>query len=154
MATGTASALNHMKTDAGFFKSVPADHFAARYTGDLNISKAGKYTFFLSADNDAALFIDGKRVILTNADNKLTEGKVTLTLKSGAHDIEIRYFENSGKQSLKLEWQGPDSGGARSVVQGKALTHTPEVAEPATPAPAPASQHPPESSASMCPISS
>jgi hypothetical protein len=134
-AVGAVGSLNHMKTDVGFFKSVPADHFAARYTGDLNISKAGKYTFFLSADNDAALFIDGKRVILTNADNKLTEGKVTLTLKSGAHDIEIRYFENTGKQSLKLEWQGPDSGGARSVVQGKALTHTPEPAEPAPPAP-------------------
>ena len=45
---------------------------------------------------------------------------MTLTLTAGEHDIEVRYFENTGKQSLKLEWKGPDSAGVRGVITGQA----------------------------------
>ena len=123
VATGTASSLAHLNTNDAFWKGGPADFFAARYTGDLNVAKAGKYAFFLTSDNDAALYVDGKRVALTDANDKTTETKVILDLAKGAHKIEVRYFENDGKQSLKLEWQGPDSAGVRGVITGKSLTH-------------------------------
>ena len=52
-----------------------------------------------------------------------TEYKVTVDLAAGAHDLEIRYFENAGQQSLKFEWKGPDSDGLREVVSGTSLSH-------------------------------
>ena len=45
----------------------------------------------------------------------------------------VLYFENGGMQTLQLEWQGPDSGGARHTIGGNALAHDTALAEPEAP---------------------
>lgn len=119
---GVFGQLDFMPSYDAFFFGGPTDRFGARFTGDLNVASGGRYTLYLSSDDGSALYIDGQKVI----DNDLTHGHltkaVTLDLAVGAHDIEIRYFENSGRQSLKFEWSGPDTGGARTVVDGDALS--------------------------------
>ena len=128
-ATGTATSLNHMNMVASFWSDGPQDKFAARYTGDLNVTKPGTYTFYLTSDDGSVLYIDGQKVIDHDGLHATTEKSVTLTLAAGKHDIELRYFENTGYQSLKLEWKGPDSAGVRSVITGPSLSH-PEADDP------------------------
>ncbi len=144
---GMVRSINHLDTDKSFFRGAGTDLFAARYTGDLNVVKAGTYTIYLTSDDGSALYLDGKKIISNDGAHGTREIKVTLNLKAGAHDLEIRYFENTGKQSLKFEWQGPDSGGKRAVVSDTALSYTPVpvVAEPPPQAdPAPAAPAAPE----------
>ena len=48
---------------------------------------------------------------------------MTLDLDAGAHEIEVRYFESYGAQTLALDWQGPDSNGERVSISGDSLSH-------------------------------
>lgn len=122
-AHGTVGQINSVSTNTAFWGGGPTDLFAARYMGDLNVVNPGKYTFFLTADDGSELYVDGKKVIIDDGISTTTEGKVTLDLTKGAHSIEIRYFEKIGTQTLKFEWQGPDTDGLRKVVNGTALSH-------------------------------
>lgn len=121
--TGTIQSLAWMWADGGFWKEGKDDLFAARFSGDLNVVNAGKYTIFLTSDDGAQLYVDGKLVVNNDGAHSTQERKVVLNLTKGSHDIEIRYFENWGDQSLKLEWRGPDSGGARKIISGPSLSH-------------------------------
>lgn len=122
--TGAFERLDFLPSYEAFYGGGPTDRFGARFTGDLNVAAAGRYTLYLSSDDGSALYVDGRKII----DNDLTHGTVTKTvtldLTAGAHDIEIRYFENSGRQSLRFEWSGPDTGGVRKLVEGPALAWT------------------------------
>jgi hypothetical protein len=122
-ATGTVQSLNMLGGSDAFWVGGAEDHFAARYTGDLNVTKAGSYTFFLNSDDGSALYIDGQRVIDNDGAHATTQKTVTLDLTAGAHEIEIRYFELAGGQTLALDWQGPDSNGARVNLSGNSLSH-------------------------------
>ncbi|MCQ0090464.1 PA14 domain-containing protein [Roseovarius sp. M141] len=106
-----------------FWDGGPADRFAARITGDLNVETAGSYTIYLTSDDGSALYIDGEQVIGHDGLHARSTLPVTLELAAGAHEIEVRYFENSGHQTLQLEWQGPDSNGAREIINGDSLSH-------------------------------
>lgn len=106
-----------------FWDGGPADRFAARITGDLNVQTAGRYTIYLTSDDGSALYIDGERVIGHDGLHARSTVPVTLDLDAGAHEIEVRYFENWGDQMLQLEWQGPDSDGARVIIDGDSLSY-------------------------------
>ena len=122
-ATDTVASLNHLRTKAAFWQGGPADHFAAVYDGTLEVKKAGTYTFYLTSDDGSALYIDGKRVINNDGHHATGEKRVTMKLAAGSHDIEIRYFEAAGDQSLRLEWRGPDSNNVRALVGGDSFNH-------------------------------
>jgi hypothetical protein len=130
-ATGTVASLNRPVSTNPFWAGGPTDVFAARFTGDLNVTRGGSYTFYLTSDDGSALWIDGQRVILHDGLHASTEQSVTLNLTAGAHSIELRYFEYYADQSLVLEWSGPDSGGRRAVISGAAFSHDDDGTEPA-----------------------
>ncbi|MGM0740504.1 MAG: G8 domain-containing protein [Pseudomonadota bacterium] len=124
-STGTVDALNMTRSDNPFWKGGPTNNFAARYSGELSVEKAGAYTFYLTSDDGSALYIDGVRVI----DNDNPHGDVLevveLNLEPGDHSIEVRYFENGGEQTLELDWSGPDTDGARATIDARNLTQAP-----------------------------
>jgi hypothetical protein len=91
------AALNTVGSVSSFWAGGPTDLFAARYTGDLTVAKAGTYTFFLTSDDGSELYIDGRRIIANDGDHGARELRTTLDLSAGAHRIEVRYFENFGK---------------------------------------------------------
>ena len=125
VAEGMVSDLDYFRTRDAFWDGGAINKFAARYTGKLNVTEAGTYKLFLTTDDIGALYIDGKRVInnKTESDSGLREGVKSITLDAGSHDIEVRYVENRGGQTLQLEWQGPDSDGIRTTITGDSLTH-------------------------------
>ncbi|MBO9436727.1 hypothetical protein J7394_21165, partial [Ruegeria sp. R13_0] len=121
--TGTASQLNTFRSNSSLWDGGPSDNFAARYTGNLNVAQGGVYTFYLTSDDGSALYIDGQPVIDNDGLHWFEEQSVTLDLSEGAHEIEVLYFEQGGEATLQLEWEGPDSNGAREVISGDAFSH-------------------------------
>jgi len=92
-----------------------ADTFASRHTGFLKITKAGKYTFYLSSDDESKLWIDGALVIDNDGLQTLREmdplpgyckpndghyvmkeKSGSVDLKEGFREIRIEFFKNRG----------------------------------------------------------
>ena len=101
--TGVVSALDRAKSDTPFWDGGPTDNFAARYTGALQVETAGTYTIYLTSDDGSALSLDGAQVI----DNDGAHATRRATLDLAEHALD------GGVQTLELDWQGPDTGGAR-----------------------------------------
>lgn len=93
-----------------FYPGGPADDFAARYTGDFDVSDTGAFTFFLTSDDGSRLYIDGQLVLDNDGLHGAIEEQVTLNLTAGSHTIEVRYFERGGGSVLDLDWSGPGFG--------------------------------------------
>ncbi len=121
-ATGLVANLDYTAGNEKFWDGAPNDFFAAKYEGQLNVSEAGSYTISLSSDDGSMLFVDGVPVLDNDGLHATRTRSVTLDLDEGSHDIEVRYFENGGSQTLQMTWSGPDTGGARVLVDGDALS--------------------------------
>ncbi len=83
------------------------DRFALRFTGAIQISKAGKYTFYTASDDGSRLYI-GKRLVVNNDGlHGMVEKSNTITLQAGSHPIVVTYFDNGGGDGLRVTWKGP-----------------------------------------------
>ncbi|WP_299852332.1 PA14 domain-containing protein [uncultured Roseovarius sp.] len=124
VAEGSIDSLDIYRSREAFWEDGAINKFAARYSGNLNVVTAGTYEIFLTTDDGAAVYVDGNLVV-SNDDpslDGLRSGFSEIELNSGSHSIEIFYIENRGSQTLRLEWSGPDSGGARETITGSSLT--------------------------------
>jgi hypothetical protein len=96
----------NLNFDWGFgtpFPELPADNFSARWTTRQNF-EAGMYTFNVTADDVATLFVDGEPVL----DVWLPvngSGSVSRYLSAGEHTIVLEYLERTGTASVHLDWQ-------------------------------------------------
>jgi glucose/arabinose dehydrogenase len=106
-------------TNGALWAGGPADNFAARYRGDMDIKKAGSYTFYLNSDDGSRLFIDGKMVIENDGLHAPVDKSVTLDLTAGPHKIELIYFEASGGSVIDLDWSGPGFARQDMVYDGQ-----------------------------------
>ncbi|MEO1242641.1 MAG: cadherin domain-containing protein [Pseudomonadota bacterium] len=120
-AEGVVGRLNYMTGNEAFWEGAPGDFFAAKYEGQLLVEEGGSYTINLASDDGSMLFIDGVAVLDNDGLHGTRTRSITLDLDEGAHDIEVRYFENGGRQTLKLSWSGPDTDGAEQVIGGEAF---------------------------------
>ena len=85
-----------------------SDNFAMVFEGDLNVQKDGSYTFILSSDDGAKLYIDGKEII--NNDGVHPPSKVhkkKIKLSKGAVKFKVEFFEAGGGEELNVSWNGP-----------------------------------------------
>ncbi len=82
------------------------DCFAIMAYGFINISKAGKYTFYLNSDDGSKLFLDNRELIDNDGAHGNIEVSAGIDLSSGKHPITILYFEKDGSQNLKLQYEG------------------------------------------------
>ncbi|WP_345115424.1 PA14 domain-containing protein [Hymenobacter algoricola] len=106
------------------------DNFSARYRGSLRIATAGTYTFYLSADDAAYLWLDNAALDAppTLATVTINNGglhavqtvQATVVLSAGLHNILIYYGENAGNNQLTLEYEGP-GGLSRQVIPATAF---------------------------------
>ena len=120
----SASALDHV-SGAGLVGMSQTDKaFAVRVTADLSIETAGNYTFYVTSGDAATFSIGGgvgRQTSVLDEATSSVETAVTFYLESGSHALDIRYFESSDAPVLGLEWQGPDSGGDRSILTSEYL---------------------------------
>lgn len=83
-----------------------ADQFALRFEGTLRIAKEGQYRFHIDSDDGSRLLIDGQNVVTNDGVHppKNEVGRTFLT--AGKHTVVVEYFEQSGGESLKVEYEG------------------------------------------------
>lgn len=118
VATGVVGQLKMSGSDP-FWEGGPEHRFAARYTGELDVSDTGTYTIYLTSDDGSAVYLDGVKIIDNDGAHAPVEKSVEIELDAGHHELEVVYFEKNGGQTLKLEWEGPASDGERRVISGE-----------------------------------
>lgn len=101
------------------------DTYALLFTGEIEITNAGDYTFFLSSDDGSRLVIDGVEIIDNDGLHGLKElsNEIPVSLDAGKHTIRVEFFEKYGAQKLFLKYQGPDSEDVKVTVPDTAYTH-------------------------------
>ncbi|WP_375435873.1 PA14 domain-containing protein [uncultured Hymenobacter sp.] len=120
----------NLASTAGGLSTDP-DMYSARFRGRILIPAAGTYTFYLTADDGARLWLDNAAVQATpiNADALINNGgqhsalteTATVTLTAGFHDILLHYGEGIGSNVLVLEYSSTNANVARQVVPASAF---------------------------------
>lgn len=93
-----------------------ADHYAMVFNGYFYVAEAGDYTFYTSSDDGSALYIDGNRIVNNDGNHGNVSKSGNTCLAAGWHQVDVHYFENSGGQSLSVQWEG--AGFSRQNIAG------------------------------------
>ncbi len=99
---------------------VQAD-FEAEWVGQLRIDRPGRYAFRLGSDDDAVLYLDGRRVVDNSGAHPFVtrEGEVTL---AGPPTLRLTFRDRGGAAAVRLWWRPPGAADW-SIVPREAL-HT------------------------------
>lgn len=82
------------------------DYFGYDFRSLIRIPEKGGYYFYVSSDDGAKLFIDGKEIVDNDGSHSLkcVAGKVAL--EAGFHEVKLLYFESYMGESLKVRMVG------------------------------------------------
>jgi hypothetical protein len=95
---------------ATYYSPGKPDEFSGRFQGQLYVTTAGRYTFYLGSDDAAYLFIDNNTqpVAVNQGDTfPFRETSGSCTLAAGLHAVRVLYGEHGGSQGLVLQYDGP-----------------------------------------------
>ena len=115
----STSQINFAPVTTAFYGTPYVDHFAAKYSGFIDIPSSGTYIFYLSSDDGSRLKIDGSNLINNDLVHAMKEITGSATLSQGLHPIEVEFFENLGSAGLILQWKQP--GGSKQIVPATVL---------------------------------
>jgi len=82
-------------------------YFSIDFEGYIKIPKNGEYTFYLATNDGGRLYIDNIMLLNNDGLHPVVEINKTITLKAGFHPISVKYFQEGGRNGLKVSWQGP-----------------------------------------------
>ncbi|WP_144669040.1 PA14 domain-containing protein [Dokdonia sp. Hel_I_53] len=91
------------------------DTYGLRFKGYFNITTAGTYTFYLSSDDGSKLSIDSAQIVINDGLHAVTTVAGNKYLEAGLHAIEILFFENTGGESLQVEYELPSTIARQNV---------------------------------------
>ncbi|RYD82039.1 MAG: hypothetical protein EOP84_10070, partial [Verrucomicrobiaceae bacterium] len=91
---------------------------AAFWSGLVNITTGGDYTFTTSSDDGSQLYIDGQLVVNHDGGHGVSARTGTITLTPGRHEIAYRFYQGTGSAAAKLEYAGADTGEFNIVLSG------------------------------------
>lgn len=92
----------------GFALPTSPPPFAIKLESAIHIPGDGSYTFSLSSDSHAMLFVHDIRLLGENPQPAAGPRSATLPLKAGWHPVKVLYRSGNGSPSLSLSLQGPD----------------------------------------------
>ena len=81
--------------------------FSFDFEGFINIPKDGEYTFYLATNDGGRMYIDNIMLLNNDGLHPVIEIDKSITLKAGLHPISVKYFQEGGRNGLKVSWQGP-----------------------------------------------
>ena len=95
--------------------AIPVDGFSARWTGKVQATTTGSYTFTTFSDDGVRLWVNGVQLVNDWTNHGPTYDSGTITLTAGQkYDIRMEYFENGGGAIAKLLWTPP--GGSQAAI--------------------------------------
>jgi len=95
-------------------------HFYVRWLGKLRITRPGKHTLYLQADDGGRVYLDD-HLVLDNEMQWSTETSGGVDLTAGDHEVRIEYLQQAGGANCIFSWAGPDL--RKEVVPATALFH-------------------------------
>ena len=104
------------------------DNVAYRFTGYVNVTETGTYTFYTDSDDGSRLYVGGQRVVDNGGLHPATEASGTIDLQPGYHNVTVTYFEHTGVEVLDVRWAGP-SFGKRSITAANLSRESTPLAE-------------------------
>jgi uncharacterized repeat protein (TIGR03806 family) len=120
--------------------SISVDQFTARWSGAVQPQFSEPYTFYVTSDDGARLFlwVNGQKTTVVDSWilQSATEHSGTVSLIAGQrYTIELDYFENGGDAVATLSWSSPSTlKGIIPTSQLYPVTNPPPVAQIAEPA--------------------
>ena len=103
------------------------DNISARWTGKVLVAKPGKYTFYVTADDGARVWVDGRLVADAWRFTAGKEAQGVVQLAAGTHTLEVNYYQTLQTSGITLSWSG--AGIAKQVIPQAALRAAPRAAE-------------------------
>ncbi|MDQ3707367.1 MAG: PA14 domain-containing protein, partial [Chloroflexota bacterium] len=89
--------------------SIHPDSFSVRWTGLVQTSFSGEYTFYVTSDDGVRLWVNEEKIIDDLAVPAPKESSATVFLSGNKkYSIRLEYQEATAGASVKLEWQQPD----------------------------------------------
>jgi hypothetical protein len=101
--TRVESAINFNYGTGSPDPAIPADNFSARFTGTQTFT-AGTYTFTLTRDDGARVYIDSQ-LILNHTEGGAQTFQTTVSVAGGAHNIVVEFIEAAGGAQIIFSWQ-------------------------------------------------
>lgn len=96
---------------------------AFRFTGFIEVAKAGTYLFYLASDGWCRFLIGDAEVACREKINGAREVAGDLPLKPGKHAFTLFYCSGAGDRTLTIQIEGPDI--PRQTIPPAALFHKP-----------------------------
>ena len=109
--SGTPLTWIDQRVDFDWFVSapdvrLPADHWSARWTGQVVPRHSDEYTFWTIADDGVRLWVDGRLIVDDWVPRPPTERQGRIRLEAGrAYAIRFEFFERDLYASASLGWQ-------------------------------------------------
>jgi galactose oxidase len=95
--------------------SIGVDSFSARWTGQIQPTSSGDWTFFTTSDDGIRLDINGQRIIDNWSDHAPATNSGKINLQAGQkYDIKLEFYENGGGAVAQLFWES--AAQARQIV--------------------------------------
>jgi hexosaminidase len=79
--------------------------FAADIHGFIDVPETAIYSFFLTADDGANLYIEGVKVVDNDGWHAPVQRSGQIALAKGLHPIDVKFVEGGGGYTLKLEYR-------------------------------------------------
>ncbi|MBF2028658.1 MAG: hypothetical protein IGS48_18155 [Oscillatoriales cyanobacterium C42_A2020_001] len=88
--------------------AIAANTFSTRWTGQVQPSTSGTYTFFTQSDDGVRLWVNGTQLINNWTTGGYRERSGSIPLIAGQkYDIKLEYYENTNSATARLLWSGP-----------------------------------------------
>jgi autotransporter-associated beta strand protein len=84
----------------------------AVWTGLLNVTAGGSYTFQTTSDDGSLLYVDGTQVVNDNGPHGMHATSGSIDLTPGSHLVTIEYAQAGGGAGIVAQYSGPDTGSA------------------------------------------
>lgn len=101
----TDATVNFNWASAAPGTGVGADHFSARWTGQVEALFSQTYTFFTTSDDGVRLWVNGQLLIDNWTDHAPTENSGSIALTAGQkYDLKLEFYESAGGATATLSW--------------------------------------------------
>lgn len=81
------------------------DDFSIRWSGEINITYSGEYSFYTYSDDGVRLYIDNQLIINNWTNHKARWDKGTIYLSEGRHRLQLEYYDTLQHAIIKLAWK-------------------------------------------------
>ena len=102
-------------------RQISPDNWGMVLEGNLQIDKAGEYTFYLNSDDGSKLVIDDKVVVDNDGDHSVLELSGKTKLSAGSHKLRLEFFDSLGEAILEVDMEGP--GMERQAMPFNKISH-------------------------------